>query len=110
MRSTRSVNSACSDCGLGDLRGIVPSLTTATFDATTVDPATIRFGAAGTEASPVEVKKTVVDRDRVTDLLVRFKMGDTAIRCGATAAVLKARTFSGVLIEGTDSIKTVNCK
>lgn len=85
-------------------------LSTPTFDATTVDPATIRFGPAGTEASPVEVKKTVVDRDRVNDLLVRFKMGDTGIRCGATSAVLKARTFSGVLIEGTDSIKTVNCK
>jgi hypothetical protein len=52
----------------------------------------------------VEAKKTVVDR--VTDLLVRFKMGDTAIRCAATSAVLRARTCSGAVIEGTDSIKT----
>jgi hypothetical protein len=51
-----------------------------------------------------------VNRDRNADLLVRFKMGDTVIACGATSAVLRARTFSGELIEARDSVKTVKCK
>lgn len=81
---------------------------TETFDATTVDPATVRFGPAGAEA--VHSSLEDVDGDGDTDLVLHFKTQDTGIRCGDTAVTLTGETFDGLELQGTDAIRTVGCK
>lgn len=93
-------------------KGVIPVaiLTTATFDATTVDLTTVRFGATGTESVPAHFALEDVDGDGDTDLILHFNTQDTGIVCGATSAFLTGKTLSGQAIEGSDSIKTVGCK
>ena len=88
----------------------VAILTTATFDATTVDPSTVRFGATGTEAAPVHSTLEDVDGDGDIDLVLHFNTQDTGIVCGVTSVSLIGETLSGQIIAGSDSIKTVGCK
>lgn len=83
---------------------------TNTFDVTTVDPITVRFGSTGTEAAPVKDALEDVDRDGDTDMILHFNTQDTGIKCGDTSATLTGETFGGQAIQGTDSIKTVRCK
>ena len=85
-------------------------LTTDSFDATTVDPTTVRFGATGTEAAPVQAALEDVDLDGDTDMILHFNTQDTGIQCGDTSASLTGETFSGQAIEGSDSIRTAGCK
>jgi hypothetical protein len=93
-------------------KGVIPVaiLTTDTFDATAVDPTTVRFGPNGTEAVPVQSALEDVDGDGDTDMILHFKTQDTSIVCGDTSASLTGETFGGEAIEGSDSIKTVGCK
>jgi hypothetical protein len=83
---------------------------TATFDATTVDPLTVRFGATGTEAAPVHYGLEDVDGDGDLDLILHFNTQSTGIKCGDISATLTGETFSGQAIRGTDSIRTVGCR
>jgi hypothetical protein len=80
------------------------------FDATTVDPNTVRFGATGTEAAPIHVGRRDVDGDGNRDMVVRFQIQDTAIKCGDTSALLTGQTFNGAVFIGSSPIKTVQCK
>ena len=88
----------------------VAILTTATLDATTVNPNTVRFGATGTEAAPVHTALVDVDRDGDTDMLLHFNTQNTKIACGATFATLTGQTTSEEPIAGSNSIQTVGCK
>ena len=88
----------------------VAILTTDTFDATTVDPTTVLFGATGTETAPVHAALEDVDGDGDTDMILHFNTQDTDIVCGDTSASLTGETVSGQEIEGSDSIKTVGCR
>ena len=54
------------------------------FDATKVDPNTVRFAATGTEAAPIHVGRRDVDGDGHRDMVVRFEIQDTGIKCGDT--------------------------
>ncbi|MEW5960016.1 MAG: DUF5050 domain-containing protein [Chloroflexota bacterium] len=87
----------------------VAILTTDTFDATTVDSATVRFGQTGTEAAPVQSALEDVDGDGDVDMILHFNTQDTGIQCGDTSASLTGKTSSGLPIEGSDSINTVGC-
>jgi hypothetical protein len=93
-------------------KGKVPVaiLTTASFDATTVDPSTVRFGVTGTEAAPVHFALEDVDGDGDIDMVLHFNTQDTGIECGVTSVLLVGETVSGQVIAGSDSIKTVGCK
>jgi hypothetical protein len=93
-------------------QGVIPVaiLTTGAFDASTVDPSTVLFGATGTEAAPVQSALEDVDGDGDADMILHFNTQDTGIVCGHTSAALTGETFSGQLIEGSDSIETVGCK
>ncbi len=84
-------------------------LTTATFDAMTVAPATLRLGATGTEAAPLRVNRTDVDRDGDTDLQVFFAVPEMGVECEDTTLILKGRTTDGQEIEGSASIQTEGC-
>ena len=85
-------------------------LTTATFDAATVDPATVRFGAAGTEAKPNHYALEDVNGDGKADLVLQFRTQSTGIGCVTTSATLTGKTRRGMAIQGSDSIVTVGCK
>jgi hypothetical protein len=88
----------------------VAILTAGSFDATTVDPTTVLFGATGTEAAPVHFDLKDVDRDGDTDMILHFNTRATRIQSGDTSASLTGETFSGQMIQGSDSVKTVGCK
>jgi hypothetical protein len=92
-------------------RGVVPVavLTTAQLDATTVDPATARFGPAAAPAAHPGGHLEDVDGDGDVDLLLHFRTQATGILCGDTAATLTAETFGGDAVTGSDSIVTVGC-
>ena len=93
-------------------QGVIPVaiLTTSAFDATTVDPNTVLFGATGTEAAPVQSALEDVDGDGDTDLVLHFNTQETGIQCGDTTASLTGQTLGGQAIKGSDSIKTVGCE
>lgn len=88
----------------------VAVLTTDAFDATSVDPATVRFGMTGTEAAPVHAALADVDGDGDVDLIVHFKTQDTGIQCGDKSASLRGLRFDGQAVGGSDSVETVGCK
>jgi hypothetical protein len=79
------------------------------FDATEVDPKTVLFGASGTEAAPIHVAIRDVDGNGSRDVILRFQIPDTGIKCGDTAATLTGQTFSGISFIGSSPIKTVQC-
>ena len=85
----------------------VAILSTGDFDATQVDPATVRFGPDEAPAVGYSVKD--VDYDGDWDLVVRFKKRDTGITCGDTEATLVGETYEGQAITGTDFIKVKGC-
>jgi hypothetical protein len=88
----------------------VAILSDGAFDATTVNPTTVLFGANGTEAAPTHSALEDVDGDGDTDLILQFRTQDTDIECGANSASLTGETFSGQEIEGSDSVRTVGRK
>jgi hypothetical protein len=89
----------------------VAILTTGGFDATQVDPTTVRFGPNGAaQTSERQPRKRDVDKDGDRDLLLFFKSGELGVKCGDTSASLTGKTKSGQAIHGTDAIKTVGCK
>jgi len=80
------------------------------FDATTLDPNTIRFGATGTEAAPVHVGRRDVDGDGRRDLVVRFQIPHTGISCADSSATLTGNVSTGAAIIGSSPIRTVQCR
>lgn len=96
-------------------RGVIPVaiLTTDTFDATTVDPASVCFGDAEepTERDCTEAHGTGhvedVDGDGDDDLVLHFQTQETGIDPGDTEACLTGTTTGGTAIEGCDSVRTV---
>jgi DNA-binding beta-propeller fold protein YncE len=93
-------------------RGVIPVgvLTTDIFDATTIDPTTVRFGVTGIEAPPVQYALEDIDGDGRTDQILHFNTQATGIQCGVFSVSLTGKTFSGQAIVGSDSINTVGCK
>jgi hypothetical protein len=93
-------------------RGVIPVaiLTTATFDATTVDPLSVEFGPDGATEAHARGHIEDVDGDGDLDLLLHFRTQATGIVCGDTEASLIGLTVSGEPIAGTDSLVTVGCK
>jgi len=75
------------------------------FDATQVNPTSVRFGPNFTVLARA-AKANDVDHDGDADLILHFKIADTGIECGDFVATLTGRTFNGDAIEGTDSLVT----
>jgi len=88
----------------------VAILATASFDATTVDPSSVRFGPNGAREAHGRGHIADVNGDGKNDLVLHFGVHDSGIVCGNTSASLRGRTFSGMEVQGKDSIKTVGCR
>jgi hypothetical protein len=83
----------------------VAILTNETFDATTVDPTTVKFGPKNAAAVHSAIED--VDHDGELDMILHFKTQETGIEPGDTEATLTGKTYGGISIEGTDTIRTV---
>jgi beta-glucanase (GH16 family) len=86
-------------CGRGHGVVTVAILTRPDFDATTVDHATVRFGAAreihrDRHGHPKR-HEADVDGDGDLDLVFHFDFDDTGFECGADRTPLTGRTFAG---------------
>ena len=79
------------------------------FDATSIDANTVRFGPTGTEAAPIHIATRDVDGNGSRDVILRFQIPDTGIKCGDISASLTGQTFAGLAFVGSSPIKTVQC-
>jgi len=89
--------------------GMVPVaiLSTQDFDATAVDPGTVRF--SNSDAAAVRSMHDDVNDDDRTDLVLLFRNRETGIACGDEEATLSARTRDGVVVTGSEAIRVVGC-
>ncbi|MCH7720171.1 MAG: hypothetical protein IH988_04165, partial [Planctomycetes bacterium] len=97
-------------------QGLIPVaiLSTASFDATTVDGTTVQFGPAGAPAAHDQTDppnladhQRDVDGDGLTDYVLHFLTGLTGISEGDTEACLGGQTFGGIAIAGCDAVRIV---
>lgn len=86
-------------------KGVVPVaiLTTPEFDASTVDPTTVKFA----DASPIKWTTKDVDYDGDMDMLLHFKTQELKLEENSFKATLTGMTYDGGAIVGTDSIRIV---
>ena len=90
------------------------------FDATTVDPYTVKFGPVRDpaqegvgKAHPRQLLGHIedVDGDGDLDLLLHFLTSETGFDCGDTEAILTGQILgSEEVIAGTDSVNIVPCR
>ena len=86
----------------------VAILSTPAFAASTVDPATVKFGPAGTNPDLDHVQTSDVNGDGRPDLVLRFRIQDAGFQCGQPTATLRGWTLIvGDQISGTDTIHVV---
>lgn len=92
-------------------KGVIPVaiLTTPAFDATTVDPLSVRFGPGNASEAHGTGHVSDVDGDGDLDMVLHFSTQAAAIPCGATSASLTGETTGGQDITGSDTIKTTGC-
>jgi len=90
-------------------QGVVPVaiLSTSTFDAAKVSPSTVRFGATGTEASPVHSSLQDVNGDGLLDLVLQFKVQSTGLQSGNTQSTLMGRMLGGTPFLGSSAIQLI---
>jgi hypothetical protein len=93
-------------------KGVLPVaiLSSATFDATSVDPATVKL--AGATVAPtgngaLNAVVTDVNLDGLPDLLLHIATEELLLTPADTEAVLTGKTFSGQLIQGSDSVRVL---
>ena len=70
----------------------------------------MRFGAEGTEATPLHVSHPDVNGDGRVDQILRFVIQDTGIECGDTSARITGEIPNGSSIIGPSPITTTQCK
>jgi hypothetical protein len=91
--------------------GMVPIaiLSTKDFDAAQVDPATVRAGATGSEASIFKSMMEDVDRDKDVDLLLLFRVPQLALTCSTKSVIVTGKTQKGQDFEGAETVTMVGC-
>jgi hypothetical protein len=88
----------------------VAILTTSTFDATGVDPSSVRFGPADATEAQDRGHLEDVNGDGETDIVLHFRTGATGLKCSDTEASLTGQTFAGDPIRESDSFVAVGCR
>jgi len=88
----------------------VAILGSATFDPTTVDPATVTLAGAPAATRPNGDPMTSItdaDGDGYLDLLLHFRTQDLQLTRASTEAVLYGTTTTGQRIRGADAVRMV---
>jgi hypothetical protein len=76
------------------------------FDATQVNPASVRFGIGGAADTDGTATIADADNDGDTDAGFEFLTGDTGIACTDTNAQLTGETYSGEPFQGAAEVTT----
>jgi len=88
----------------------VAILSTENFDATTVDPASVRLAGAPARVDPKgdpACQPEDVNRDHRVDLLCKVDKTALQLHAGDTVAVLTATTFGGTALQGQDTVRVL---
>lgn len=96
-------------------KGTVPVavLSSSTFDATKVDPATIMFAGAPVATDPkgkLMASFEDVNRDGLLDLVVHFNTQALKLNPSDSQVVLTGQTFDGDIVVGVDSVQIVSAQ
>jgi hypothetical protein len=89
-------------------KGVIPVavLSSEHFDATKIDPQTVRFGKNGIEAA--EVHKIIhiedVNNDGISDVVLHFNVVDTQLDSSATYGWLTGATLDGEPLKGNAAV------
>lgn len=87
----------------------VAILSTAQFDALTVDPTTVRVGPTGTEAEPARTMRSDVNGDERVDLQLLVRMEDLQVTCATKVIKVTGKTMTGTDIEGSEVVTVDGC-
>ncbi len=96
-----------------DSAGVIPVaiLSSSTFDATTVNPATVRLAGASVKLVGKSDKYLAheedVNGDSLLDLVCQVFTAEFMIEPGESVAVLEAETYDGTPIRGEDTVRIV---
>ena len=82
-------------------------LSSASFDAATVDPLPVRFGPSGARETHTRGHVEDVNGDGRLDLVLHFRTQETGLQGGDSQACLTGETKDGLAIQGCDSIRIV---
>jgi len=93
-------------------QGVIPVaiLSAADFDASTIDPLSVRFGPGAAPEMHGKGHGEDANGDGKNDLVLHFDTQASGIRCGDTSATLAGNAYSGQGIQGADIFVTVGCK
>jgi len=79
------------------------------FDASTVDPATLKVGPENAELAALPLSGDA-DGDGDTDITFGFQLADTGIDCLDDSIMIAGQTYSGDPLAGHDVIVPVECE
>ncbi|MDP4010306.1 MAG: hypothetical protein Q8P37_00385, partial [Candidatus Spechtbacteria bacterium] len=107
--------SATNPINCSNSNGIIPLaiLSDDGFDATTIDPNTVRFGPLGVEEfhrnkdGSARQHLEDVDNDGDLDLVLHFTLGGSGLTCEDVVVGLSGTTFTGLGISGSDNVRMI---
>jgi hypothetical protein len=88
----------------------VAILSTLTFDATSIDPATVTFSGARVarnERGKFRIRRVDINKDAFVDLVAEFTVRDLLLGPTDTQGIVEGLTRDGRLFRGTDTVKVV---
>jgi hypothetical protein len=88
----------------------VAVISTKDFDATTIDPTSIRFGPAKAVEVHGQSHSEDVNRDGRLDSVFHFSSGATGFICSDKSGIIAGKAFTGIAVLGSDSIVVTGCK
>lgn len=90
-------------------KGVIPVaiLSTATFDATSIDPRSVTFGPGAATEAHGRGHIEDVNGDTIQDLVLHFSTQQSGLAVGDTQACVDGKTYGGAPIHGCDTVRIV---